>query len=75
MNLIAENKKPIAIALLIVAVLGGVGYQQYNSRFRSTENAYLNADDGEKVTMGQAAPNLFDFGLPAEEILGIRLAK
>ncbi len=41
---IAENKKAIAIALLVVAALGGIGYQQYSSRYRSTENAYLNAD-------------------------------
>ncbi|HEY5994337.1 MAG TPA: HlyD family secretion protein [Gallionellaceae bacterium] len=44
MKRIAENRKPIAIALLVVAVLGGIGYQQYSSHYRSTENAYLNAD-------------------------------
>ncbi len=44
MKRIAENKKLIAIVLLVIGVLGGVGYQQYSSRYRSTENAYLNAD-------------------------------
>lgn len=44
MKRIAENKKLIAIVLLVIGVLGGLGYQQYNSRYRSTENAYLNAD-------------------------------
>ncbi len=44
MKRIAENKKIILIVLLIVGVLGGIGYQQYSSRYRSTENAYLNAD-------------------------------
>jgi membrane fusion protein (multidrug efflux system) len=44
MKRIAENKKPIAIAILVIGVLAGIGYQQYNARYRSTENAYLNAD-------------------------------
>ncbi len=44
MKRIAENKKIIIIVLLVVGVLGGIGYQQYSSRYRSTENAYLNAD-------------------------------
>ncbi len=44
MKRIAENKKLIAIVILVVVVLGGIGYQQYSSRYRSTENAYLNAD-------------------------------
>jgi membrane fusion protein (multidrug efflux system) len=44
MKRIAENKKLIAIALLVLAVLGGVGYQQYGSHYRTTENAYLSAD-------------------------------
>jgi len=43
MKRIAENKKSIAIALVVIAVLGGIGYQQYSSRYRSTENAYLSA--------------------------------
>jgi membrane fusion protein (multidrug efflux system) len=44
MKRIAENRKIIAIVILIAAVIGGFIYQQYSSRVRSTENAYLNAD-------------------------------
>lgn len=44
MKRIIENKKIIIAALLILGVAAGVGYQQYSSRYRSTENAYLNAD-------------------------------
>jgi membrane fusion protein (multidrug efflux system) len=44
MKRIAENKKIIAIALLVIALIGGFVYMQYASRYRSTENAYLNAD-------------------------------
>ncbi len=44
MKRIVENKKIIIIALLIVGVVAGIVYQQYSSRYRTTENAYLNAD-------------------------------
>jgi membrane fusion protein, multidrug efflux system len=44
MKRIVENKKTIAIAILIIALLGGSVYVYFSSRVRSTENAYLNAD-------------------------------
>lgn len=44
MKRIVENKKIIMIVLLVVGVAAGIGYQQYSARYRSTENAYLNAD-------------------------------
>jgi len=44
MKRITENKKPIAIAILVITLLAGIGFQQYNARYRSTDNAYLNAD-------------------------------
>ena len=44
MKRIAANKKPIAIALLAAACIGGFTYYEMTSGERSTENAYLNAD-------------------------------
>jgi membrane fusion protein (multidrug efflux system) len=43
MKRIAENKKIIALALLIVASLGVAVYMYFSARVRSTENAYLTA--------------------------------
>lgn len=44
MERIKENKKKIAIALALVALLGGIAYAYFSSFSRSTENAYINAD-------------------------------
>jgi membrane fusion protein (multidrug efflux system) len=44
MKRIVENKKIIMVVLLIIGVAAGIGFQQYRSRYRSTENAYLNAN-------------------------------
>jgi membrane fusion protein, multidrug efflux system len=44
MKRIVENKKIILAILVVAGIAAGIGYQQYNSRYRSTENAYLNAD-------------------------------
>jgi len=44
MKRIAANKKPIAIALTLVALLGGFAIAHFSGSTRSTENAYINAD-------------------------------
>ncbi len=44
MKRIVANKKPIAIALVLVALLGGYAVVHFSGRSRSTENAYINAD-------------------------------
>jgi membrane fusion protein (multidrug efflux system) len=44
MKRIVENRKIIAVVILVAALIGGFLYVQYSSRVRSTENAYLNAD-------------------------------
>lgn len=44
MERIKANKKKIAIALALLALLGGTAYAYYSSFSRSTENAYINAD-------------------------------
>jgi membrane fusion protein (multidrug efflux system) len=44
MNRIADNKKPLAIALAIAALAGGFAYAYFAGSSRSTENAYINAD-------------------------------
>jgi multidrug resistance efflux pump len=41
---LAENKKIIAVIVLFLLAAAGIGYWQYSARYRSTENAYLNAD-------------------------------
>ncbi len=44
MKRLATKKKPIAIALLLVTLLGGYAYAHFSGKTRSTENAYINAD-------------------------------
>ncbi len=44
MKRIAENKKPVAIALLLAALLTGFAIAHFSGQSRSTENAYINAD-------------------------------
>ena len=44
MERIKANKKKIALALALLALLGGTAYAYYSSFSRSTENAYINAD-------------------------------
>lgn len=44
MERIKANKKKIAIALALVALLAGLAYAYFSSFSRSTENAYINAD-------------------------------
>lgn len=44
MNRIADNKKPLAIALVLAALAGGFAYAYFSGSSRSTENAYINAD-------------------------------
>ena len=44
MKRLAENKKPIVIALLLAATMGGFAYAHFSGHSRSTENAYINAD-------------------------------
>lgn len=44
MKRIAAKKIPIAIALLLLALLGGFAYVHFSGNTRSTENAYINAD-------------------------------
>ncbi len=44
MERIKANKKKIALALVLLALLGGTAYAYYSSFSRSTENAYINAD-------------------------------
>lgn len=44
MKRILSNKKPVIIALLLLAVLGGFAYVHFSAATRSTENAYINAD-------------------------------
>ncbi len=44
MKRIVENRKAVAIVILIAALIGAFIYERYSSRVRSTENAYLNAD-------------------------------
>lgn len=44
MKRIAAKKIPIAIALALVASLGGFAYVHFSGNTRSTENAYISAD-------------------------------
>ncbi len=44
MEFIKSNKKTIAIAIALIAVLGGFALMHYYGLTRSTENAYINAD-------------------------------
>ena len=44
MKRIAAKKKPIAIAVVAAALIGGFAYYELSARERSTENAYLSAD-------------------------------
>jgi membrane fusion protein, multidrug efflux system len=44
MEFVKTNKKIIAIALALVALLGGYAFYHYAGLTRSTENAYINAD-------------------------------
>ncbi len=44
MKRIAAQKKPIAIAVLAIAIIGGFAYHEIAARERSTEKAYLSAD-------------------------------
>ena len=44
MKRIAAKKIPIAIALLLIAILGALAYAHFSGSTRSTENAYINAD-------------------------------
>ena len=44
MELIKANKRILAIALALIALLGGYAYYHYAGLTRSTENAYINAD-------------------------------
>jgi membrane fusion protein (multidrug efflux system) len=44
MNRIADNKKPLTIALALAALAGGLAYAYLAGSSRSTENAYINAD-------------------------------
>jgi membrane fusion protein (multidrug efflux system) len=43
-NIAGKKKIIIAAVALAAAVAGGIAYQLYNARYRSTENAYVNAD-------------------------------
>jgi membrane fusion protein, multidrug efflux system len=53
MKRIAENKKIIIAAIAVILLIGGFAYMQYSERYRSTENAYLNAD---VVTVASLVP-------------------
>lgn len=44
MEFVKSNKKTIAIALALIALLGGFAFYHYAGLTRSTENAYINAD-------------------------------
>jgi membrane fusion protein, multidrug efflux system len=44
MEFVKSNKKAIAFALALIALLGGFAYYHYAGLTRSTENAYINAD-------------------------------
>lgn len=44
MELIKDNKRTLAIALALIALLGGFAVYHYAGLTRSTENAYINAD-------------------------------
>ena len=44
MEFVKSNKKAIAIALALIALLGGFAFYHYAGMTRSTENAYINAD-------------------------------
>ena len=44
MEFVKSNKKAIAIALALIALLGGFAFYHYAGLTRSTENAYINAD-------------------------------
>jgi membrane fusion protein (multidrug efflux system) len=44
MEFVKSNKKIIAIALALIALLGGYAFYHYAGLTRSTENAYINAD-------------------------------
>jgi membrane fusion protein (multidrug efflux system) len=44
MEFVKSNKKIIAIALALIALLGGFAFYHYAGLTRSTENAYINAD-------------------------------
>jgi membrane fusion protein (multidrug efflux system) len=44
MKHLAENKKLIAIVLVLVASVGGYAFVHFSGYSRSTENAYINAD-------------------------------
>jgi membrane fusion protein, multidrug efflux system len=44
MEFVKTNKKVIAIALVLIALLAGFAFMHYYGLTRSTENAYINAD-------------------------------
>ena len=44
MKRIAENKKPVIIGVVLLALLGGTAYWYFSGHTRSTENAYISAD-------------------------------
>jgi membrane fusion protein (multidrug efflux system) len=44
MKRITDNKKPIIIGLVLIAVIGGFTISYLSSKTRSTENAYISAD-------------------------------
>ena len=44
MKFIKIHKRNLAIALALLALLGGIAFYHYAGLTRSTENAYINAD-------------------------------